>query len=286
MLLYKGGLFDKTRGILEFQSFVNRAAKMKVFLLVCIIFGASNATLPGLSGDAASNILQDLLGGTQGFVRFLRGNTNRLQGGGGGEIVDGKGAGIGQQTSNGYGYEAPVSQTSNGYGYEAPASQINNGYAYEPPAPQINNGYAYEPPAPKPVYGPPPVQQVVEPQYSYLPPAPINPQPQYGPPPTLPPVPPKPVYVLLPVQETYLPPVNPQPQYGPPQVQQQVSVVESSYLPPPPVNPQPCYGTPSGEQSHSSSQGSSSGFSEQGSSGGIGSSGSLSGSSGLEEIFK
>lgn len=241
---------------------------MKVLLLICIISGLSNATLPGLNGDAASNILQDLLGGTQGLVRFLRGNTNRIQGGGGGDIVDGKGSGIGHQTSN--------------------------------------NGYVYEHPAPKPIYGPPPIQQTVstiETQNSYLPPAPINPQPHYGPPPTLPPVAPKPVYIVVPVQQTYIPPapVNPQPHYGPPPslphapkpvygpppVQQFVSAVEtqSSYLPPAPVNPQPCYGPPV-EPTYSSSQGSSSGFSESGPSGDSSSSGSFSGNSGFEEIFK
>jgi hypothetical protein len=249
---------------------VNRSTltnnRMKVFLLIGVVIGfpiISNATLPGLSGDdAVSNILQDLLGGTQGLVRFLRGNTNRINGGGGGEIVDGTGSGVGNQVSSGYPAPKPV---------------------YGPPSNQETVG-------------------AVETQSSYLPPAPVNPQAHYGPPPSLPPVAPKLVYVLLPVQQTYLPPapVNSQPHYGPPPslphvapkpaygppVQHSVSGVEtqSSYLPPAPVNLQPCYGSPTAD--HSSSHDPNSDLSESGSSG-FGESGSsgLNGGS-FEDILK
>lgn len=239
---------------------------MKVFLVICLIVGV-NSTLPGLSGGAGSNIVQDLLGGTRSFIQSIRGNFERFTGGGGGEIVDGKGSGIqgvGYQTLYGppkpvYGPPKPV------YGAPKPV--------YGPPKP------VYGPPkqvygapkpvygAPKPVYGPPkqiygasrPVQQTftaVEPQVS-LPPVPVNPQQKYGPPPI------QKTFLAVEPQVSYLPPapINPQPKYGPPLFQETFTAVEpqNSYLPP-----------------------QESGFSESGSS----ASSNKGGSSGLGSIFK
>lgn len=137
--------------------------KMKVILVSCLVFGIVQATLPGLSGlgglggqsqsrpSAASNILPDILGATQGILRFLRENVNRISGGGGGQAVDGTGSGLG-----GYNYPAP--QQSHGQSQQSyrPPQQ-----SYGPPQHQNaghgqsgQSGYSYPAPAPHNEYLP------------------------------------------------------------------------------------------------------------------------------------
>lgn len=134
-----------------------------MILVSCLVFGIVQATLPGLSGlggqsqsrpSLASNILPDILGATQGILRFLRENVNRIGGGGGGQVVDGAGSGLG-----GYNYPAPQKS----YG---PPQQ-----SYGPPQHQSSghgqsgqSGYSYPAPAPHNEYLPP-----SQPSNEYLP---------------------------------------------------------------------------------------------------------------------
>jgi hypothetical protein len=171
-----------------------------------LLFGIAHATVPGLSG---SNIIQDIIGGLSGSLKFLRGNVNRLSGTGDseastfGQEVDGQGSGIqsvGQVSSasdSGYNYNAQQQQT-----YERPqqtfsAVEPQSSYqypqqSYERPqqtfsevAPQSYYQYPQQQQQqvynqPKPEYGPP------RPQQSYSPAAPQQvynqPKPEYGPP--------------------------------------------------------------------------------------------------------
>jgi hypothetical protein len=166
---------------------------MKLLIFqIFLLFGISHATIPGLSG---SNIIQDIIGGLSGSLKFLRGNVNRLSGTADseastfGQEVDGQGAGIqsvGQVSSgsdSGYNYNAQQQQS-----YERPQqtfSASDSGYNYNAPQQQSYERpqQTYSAVAPQIYYQQPQQhQQQQYPQQHQQQQAYNQPKPEYGPP--------------------------------------------------------------------------------------------------------